>query len=231
MLEAVQGSVARLRRPTWREVSNLFAGLLALALFLSYVSPAAEPKRRPRVERLLDRLDAERGKRKGDSPVALAAVRKKGKGNASVFINPERGKRSSVGRLTIPSIGVKVPFYEGVHDDVVKLGPGHWPGTPVPGTAGNSVFAGHRTTFTAPFEDLDLLQHGDVIKTRVPGETHTKFRVYQTAIVPEAEYAKFVLRQPKKDRARLLTLFACTPKGFRTHRIVVKAHVVETKTT
>jgi sortase A len=208
----MQGSVARLRLPTWREATNLFAGLLALALFLSYVSPAAEPDRKPRVERLLDRLA-----RTGDgkvfkkSPVAVSDTRRVN--NRSVFIAPERGSRSSIGRLTIPSIGVKVPFYEGVHDDVVKLGPGHWPGTPVPGASGNSVLAGHRTTFTAPFEDLDLLQPGDVIKTRIP-------------IVPEAEYAKFVLRQPKKASARLLTLFACTPKGFRTHRIVVKAQIV-----
>jgi sortase A len=221
----MQGSVARLRLPTWREATNLFAGLLALALFLSYVSPAAEPDRKPRVERLLDRLA-----RTGDgkvfkkSPVAVSDTRRVN--NRSVFIAPERGSRSSIGRLTIPSIGVKVPFYEGVHDDVVKLGPGHWPGTPVPGASGNSVLAGHRTTFTAPFEDLDLLQPGDVIKTRIPGGTHQKFRVYQTTIVPEAEYAKFVLRQPKKASARLLTLFACTPKGFRTHRIVVKAQIV-----
>ncbi|MGI8519760.1 MAG: class E sortase, partial [Actinomycetota bacterium] len=103
-------------------------------------------------------------------------------------------------------------------------GPGHWPGTPIPGNAGNSVFAGHRTTFTAPFADLDLLRPGDPVTTRVGRNPPITYRVSRTTVVPESEYVDFVLKQPKKRRARILTLFACTPKGQRTHRIVVSAH-------
>lgn len=49
------------------------------------------------------------------------------------------------------------------------------------------------------------------------------YRVVDTSILPEAEYAQFVLRQPADPAARELTLLACTPKGQSTHRIVVRA--------
>jgi LPXTG-site transpeptidase (sortase) family protein len=127
-----------------------------------------------------------------------------------------------VGRIVIPAIGLDTSFRLGVHDAIVQLGPGLWPGTPLPGAPGNAVFAGHRTTFTHPFGDLDLLEEGDAIVTRVPGLGRTSFRVFRIAIVPEAGYADFVLRQPAGARARVITLFACTPKGQRTHRIVVQ---------
>ncbi len=86
---------------------------------------------------------------------------------ASIFVTPRRGARSKLGTLEIPTIGLKRAFYEGVHGAVVKMGPGHWPGTPFPGNAGNAVFAGHRTTYTKPFADLDLLDRGDPIRTTV----------------------------------------------------------------
>jgi LPXTG-site transpeptidase (sortase) family protein len=133
-----------------------------------------------------------------------------------------RGVNVPVGRLAIPDIGLATPFRLGVHDAIVRLGPGLWPGTPMPGAPGNAVFAGHRTTYSHPFADLDLLERRDVIVTRVPGLGRTVFRVFRIAIVPEAEYAEFVLRQPEAAGARVLTLLACTPKGQRTHRIVVQ---------
>jgi LPXTG-site transpeptidase (sortase) family protein len=133
-----------------------------------------------------------------------------------------QGVNVPVGRMAIPHIGLATPFRLGVHDAIVRLGPGLWPGTPLPGVTGNAVFAGHRTTYSHPFANLDLLERGDVIVTRVPGLGRTVFRVFRIAIVPEAEYAEFVLRQPEEAGARVITLLACTPKGQTTHRIVVQ---------
>jgi LPXTG-site transpeptidase (sortase) family protein len=134
-----------------------------------------------------------------------------------------KGTNVPVGRLRIPAIGLDTPFRLGIHDDVVELGPGLWPGTPLPGDVGNAVFAGHRTTYTHPFGDIDFLHKGNVITTQIQGRGRTFFRVIKTTVVPEFDYADFVLRQPQRRRARMVTLFACTPKGFRTHRIVVQA--------
>lgn len=127
------------------------------------------------------------------------------------------------GTLRIPRIDVKTPFGLGISDDVVRRGPGLWPGTPLPGSKGNSVFAGHRTTHTHPFRDLDLLRKGDDVITQVRGAAGVRFEVVRIKVVPETDYVDFVLRQPKQARARMITLFACAPKGSRTHRIVVQA--------
>jgi len=142
-----------------------------------------------------------------------------------VWASPAR-RYVPVGRLEIPAIGVRAPFFIGVHDDVVRYGPGLWPGTPLPGGAGNAVLAGHRTTHTRPFADLDRLAPGDVVRASVGGGRTTEFRVVETTIVPEATYVEHVLRPSAGGRAATITLFACTPKGERTHRIVVRARSV-----
>lgn len=41
----------------------------------------------------------------------------------------------ALGRLSIPGIGLDTPFYNGVHEEVLARGPGHWPGTPMVGQA------------------------------------------------------------------------------------------------
>lgn len=193
-----------------------------LAFFLT--RSEASDRTPPRVMRVLETLSGPGSDTEAsptphpDSPVAGAR-----QGGKSLAIDFDRSKRVSLGRMTIPAIGVDTGFYEGVVDEAVELGPGHWPGTPWPGERGNSVFAGHRTTYTRPFADLDLLQPGARINVRMRNGGLTTYRVFDTSIVPEAEYAAFVLKQPFYERARVLTVFACTPKGSRTHRIVVRA--------
>ena len=143
-----------------------------------------------------------------------------------VGITFERGSRVPIGYIEIPAIGLETKFFEGVIDEAVERGPGHWPGTPWPGEVGNAVFAGHRTTYTKPFEDLDLLKKGQLVRAQVRNGPRTTYEVFRTTVVPEAKYADFVLKQPRNKNARMITLFACTPKGFRTHRIVVQAKAV-----
>jgi LPXTG-site transpeptidase (sortase) family protein len=143
-------------------------------------------------------------------------------GLEGVWASPARA-HVPLGRIWIPSLGLRAQFRLGVDDAVVRLGPGLWPGTPLPGVQGNAVLAGHRTSYTHPFGDLDLLHRGDVVRTRTRGGRATVFRVFEVTTVPEANYREFVLRRPRNPEARVITLFACTPKGFRTHRIVVRA--------
>ena len=52
---------------------------------------------------------------------------------------------------------------EGVTLRDLQSGPGHYPASADPGQAGNFSVAGHRTTWSAPFWDLDTLQPGDEI--------------------------------------------------------------------
>ena len=128
-----------------------------------------------------------------------------------------------IGRLRIKAIGLDAPIRNGIHNRVVRLGPGLWPGTPLPGTPGNAVIAGHRTTFTHPFRDLNHIRRGHVVRVRLRGRHWVAFKVFSKKVVRESRYVSFVLRQPRRATSRLITLFACTPKGQRTHRIVVRA--------
>jgi sortase A len=215
------GRFTALVKREWRSALAVLASFLVVAIGFQYFT-SPEPSGTPKVTKILDDIDKDKGgteddkKDKVDDPTGAAIPEQK------LSIKLMRGKRSPIGVLRVPAIDLKTPFYDGVFDAIVELGPGHWPGTPLPGEKGNSVFAGHRTTFTAPFGDLDLVDKGDKVFTRINNKT-TTYKVYKMAVVPEAEYVDFVLKQPTKPNAKLITLFACTPKGQRTHRIVVQA--------
>lgn len=196
---------------------------------VDFVRPDAAPPPKPLVSQLLDELrenlaqepsgrKKESGKTRSDDPntgVPPAVVA------AALRLPPH--KRGRIGRLRIPAIDLDVAYANGIHNKVVKRGPGHWPGTPLPGGEGNAVLSGHRTTFTHPFLHLNRLKKGDKVHTSVGRSKPVVYRVRRTTIVPESEYVKFVLRKPKRDGARHITLFACHPKGSRQQRIVVRA--------
>ncbi|SDS36041.1 Sortase family protein [Friedmanniella luteola] len=133
------------------------------------------------------------------------------------------GRYQTVGRIQIPRIGLDVAYGEGVHESVLERGPGHWPGTALPGGAGTAVLSGHRNTHTAPFKELDMLRPGDKIRVSVGKGKPTTFRVLDTTIVPEAKYPAFVLKPAKDPASRNLTVFACHPEGHPIFRIVVRA--------
>jgi LPXTG-site transpeptidase (sortase) family protein len=135
-------------------------------------------------------------------------------------INLDFGARNAIGRVDIPKIGVSQPMFDGVGLDVLANGPGHWPGTAMPGDTGNNVVAGHRVTHTHPFLDIDQLQPGDqVIFTTAAGRF--VYAVTQTFIVtPDATW----IANPTSDPT--MTLFACHPKHQKTHRIVVVGRLV-----
>lgn len=169
----------------------------------------------PLVTRMLEGLQAGRSARSFDNPTLGADI-------------PVVKTASDVpvGRLRIPRMELRTTFFEGVHDAVINKGPGHWPGTPLPGQAGNSVFSGHRATHGAEFVDLDDLRPGDPIFAHVGGRNQPyRYEVQGTTIVPQSRYVRYVTRQPQNPRARVLTLFACDPVWDHTHRIVVRAEL------
>ncbi len=175
---------------------------------------------RPKVLRVLEGLEKGDGdskeKDKGDSPTAGADF------SGNLFEIP-KDRYVPIGKLRIPAIGLETGFYNGVYDAILERGPGLWPGTPAPGRAGNAVLSGHRTTFTHPFGDLDLLEPGDVVRAQLRSKHSVVYRVFKTSIIPESQYVDFVLKQPAGERMRTITMFACHPKGYRTQRIIVQA--------
>jgi sortase A len=137
-------------------------------------------------------------------------------------IKAKPGEQLRLGRLAIPKLGVDQQLNNGVDEAALVHGVGHWPGTPLPGGPGNSVISGHRSTNEKPFLYLDRLRPGDPIKVTV-GARSTTYKVFKTTIVPQAEYVKFVLRQPTDPGDKVITLFACNPITAHIQRIVVQA--------
>ncbi|MEP1125787.1 MAG: class E sortase [Ilumatobacter sp.] len=120
-----------------------------------------------------------------------------------------------LGGISIPKLGVDEPLLEGIRLTTLDNGPGHWPGTAMPGDVGNVVVAAHRTSHGGPFRDIDQLVAGDaVVFTTDAGES--EYTVTGTEIVnPDALW----IVDPT-DTATA-TLFACHPPGSTRQRIVV----------
>ena len=124
-----------------------------------------------------------------------------------------------LGRIRMPSIGVAEVFVEGTDTDDLRGGPGHYPATPLPGQRGTVAIAGHRTTYGAPFHDVDDLRRGDRIELDMPYGRFT-YRVERTRIVPPT--ATEVIDRVDYDR---LVLSACHPLYSAAQRIVVFARL------
>jgi sortase A len=122
---------------------------------------------------------------------------------------------TQVGTIEIPKIGVVKSMFEGITLTTLDHGPGHWPGTAMPGQFGNVVIAGHRVSHDKPFRNLDQLVVGDdVILTTDDGRF--VYKVTGTDIV--APDALWIVDQTPDYTA---TLFACHPAGSTRQRIVV----------
>jgi sortase A len=126
------------------------------------------------------------------------------------------------GHIVIPKIGSDWYFVEGTSRQDLKKGPGHYPGTPMPGQVGNAAIAGHRTTYGAPFNRLDELAPGDeIIITTWVGEYTYKVRDVPFAVEP----AQTEVVQNTPDSSQL-TLTTCHPKFSARERLIVVADLV-----
>ena len=126
----------------------------------------------------------------------------------------------AAGRIRIPEIDANFVVVEGTDDNDLRKGPGFFPETPFPGAGGTSAIAGHRTTYMAPFRNVDDLERGDEIVVEMP-YARFEYRVERTRIVdPDAMW---VTERVGYER---LVLTACHPLYSAAERIVVFARQV-----
>jgi sortase A len=126
------------------------------------------------------------------------------------------------GVLRVPRLGIEVVIFEGVTPDTLKKGPGHIPGTALPGQPGNAVISGHRTTYGRPFFDLDQLVPGDRIEIETAIGTHAyELREEWFLVAPTDVWVV----DPKDGG--WLTLTTCNPKFSARQRLIVTAELVE----
>ena len=122
---------------------------------------------------------------------AFVAERQQQQLEEALFDPPERVvqrkplKGDAIARITIPAIGVSDYVVEGTDTASLRKGPGHYPETPLPGDPGTAAIAGHRTTYGAPFRDID--QSSAAIESSSTWPTGAHLPVTRTKIVDDSD--------------------------------------------
>ncbi len=158
-------------------------------------------------------------------PVPLVAEPAPETAVAPLLEAPEEGEPFAA--IRIPAIGLDKAVVGGTTREALRSGPGHYPGTALPGRPGNVAIAGHRTTYGAPFKDLDALVPGDEIVLETADGLFT-YRVEDQSEDGEAPLGHrivspddvWVIADRGDDR---VTLTACHPLYSARERIVVTA--------
>jgi sortase A len=125
-----------------------------------------------------------------------------------------------VGILSIPKIALSMVVVEGTDADQLRSGPGHYPGTPLPGEAGNVAIAGHRTTYLHPFYNLNELAPGDAINILTVQGLFVYHVISSQAVAPTDVAVVAPTPTP------MLTLTTCNPRYSASQRLVVHAALV-----
>lgn len=125
------------------------------------------------------------------------------------------------GRIRIPGTGINWVMLEGTDTDTLTRGPGHYPTTAVPGQGRTIGIAGHRTTYGAPFRNINQIEDGDEITLQMPYGTF-RYEVTRTRIVEPSDVQ--IVRDIGRER---IVLTACHPLYSAAQRYAVFADLVE----
>jgi sortase A len=123
----------------------------------------------------------------------------------------------AVARLEVPRLDLDVIVVNGTDTGSLRRGPGRHLDSAMPGGGQLVYIAGHRTTYGAPFSDIDRLERGDRILVEVPYATF-EYRVTGKRIVDAGELS--VLKSRGREE---LVLQACHPRFFASERYLVYA--------
>ena len=123
----------------------------------------------------------------------------------------------TVAKLTLPRLDTTLFVVEGTDQKDLKKGPGHMPGTALPGVAGNCVIAGHRDTH---FRPLEKIRKGDEVELETK---YGRFR-YQVRSMEVVSPTNVSSLYPTTDA--ILHLITCYPFQYVGHapkRMVIEA--------
>lgn len=165
-------------------------------------------------------LAQERARRAWEAREASLAVQRARLAADGAAVPAALAPGAPVARLRIPAVGLDEIVVEGVGDDELNAGPGHLPGSALPGEPGNAIIAAHRDRH---FHPLGAVQVGDTVVTD-DGQRETLWIVTSARVVDRDDPALFSSRTPQ------LTLTTCWPiryLGAAPDRLLIKAVPVQ----
>ena len=129
---------------------------------------------------------------------------------------PNRPKiGSKIGTISLPSLKLNWPIYEGTAEAQLSKGVGHYRGSVLPGAIDNAVLSGHRTTV---FNRLGELKKGDLITVKTSAGYFT-YKVRAFKVVKRTDRTVIV-----PTETAVLTLTTCYP--FNNIGATTKAYIV-----
>ncbi len=157
------------------------------------------------------------------------------RGEAAEAVETDQGEAFAIVRIPAFGRDYAVPVIEGVGDDALASGIGHFSTSAGPGAVGNYALAGHRITHGEPLRDLPDLVPGDevVVETRDAVYTYVldtggeSLRVPFTAgwVVEELPVNPDGGVGPVEGADRLLTLTTCAELFHTDDRLVAFGHL------
>jgi sortase A len=126
----------------------------------------------------------------------------------------------AIGRLRIPKLDLNMIVVNGTKSNTLRKGPARHRRTFLPGEGKLIYIAGHRTTYSAPFSDIDDLRRGDRVSLELPYAT-VEYTIRGHRIVEAHQLS--VLRSRGREE---LALQACWPRFFASHRYIAYARPV-----
>jgi len=128
-------------------------------------------------------------------------------------------------KIRIPSAEIDFVVFGGADEATLEKGPGHVPGTEMPGEntgRGNCVITGHRDSH---FRHLGWLRAGHRIELETPSGGTTAYRVVSREIVTPDTVR--VLQPTEKPRLTLITCYPFNYVGSAPKRLIVVAEPVQ----
>jgi len=124
--------------------------------------------------------------------------------------------RSVIARIEIPRLNLSAVAREGVDDGTLCVAAGHFPGTALPGEAGNAAFAAHRDTF---FRPLRSVHDGDVVLVTAPSGRY-RYRITSAHVVEPDDVS--VLDPTASGTLTLITCYPFNYVGSAPDRFIVR---------
>lgn len=128
-----------------------------------------------------------------------------------------------IARLKIPAARIDAVVFGGADPDVLEKGPGHVPGTEIPGertASHNCVITGHRDSH---FRNLGWIKPGHEIELDAPAG-NGRYRVVSREIVTPSTVS--VMRPSSSERLTLITCYPFNWIGPAPKRLVIVAEPV-----